>query len=208
MTSVQDKIPSLDSKVMCMDCGYGSSHIPASLRTWIFWSISNWRTIPAILKIVSASASCHLMVLRSFLVTMQPFWTPSNSCLRRTLLTNCAEGTQKTHEGRQSWRQAFNFWTCCQEDEPYFSLWSKLSGLYQRTNIPRDADLGQEKKDEKGPTDEWWLQPQWMLWLEGWRWESLRAPPTHWSAGETEAHRQGCLPEVTLLVVDSAGRPG
>ena len=129
VTSTQDKIPSLDSKVMCMWLWMRFQSHSCITENLNCLKYTNWRILPAILKTVSASASCHLRVSRSFLVTMKPFWTPGNSCLRRTLLTNCAEGTQRTHKGRQSWSQAFNFWICCQGDEPCFSLWSKLAGL-------------------------------------------------------------------------------
>ena len=40
-------------------CEYGFRHIPASLRTWIFWTVSNSRILPAILKTISAN-SCQL----------------------------------------------------------------------------------------------------------------------------------------------------
>lgn len=35
-----------------------------------------------------------------------------------------------------------------------FSLWSKLTGLWPKTNTFRAADLGQEKKDGKGAINE------------------------------------------------------
>lgn len=41
-----------------------------------------------------------------------------------------------------------------------FSLWAKLAGLWQRTNILRVADLGQEKKAVRGLINEPQLQPQ------------------------------------------------
>ena len=40
-------------------CGCGIGHVPACLSTWIFWTVSNWRTPPAVLW---AAASCTLMV--------------------------------------------------------------------------------------------------------------------------------------------------
>ena len=45
------------SKMQPGGCGF--KHFPASLRTWIFWTVSNTRASPAILKIISVS-SCKL----------------------------------------------------------------------------------------------------------------------------------------------------
>ena len=67
-------------------CECGLRHVATSLRTWIFWTGSDSRTSPAILKTVSINtASCHLMASRSPLVTKQPFWFPISPCLTSTL---------------------------------------------------------------------------------------------------------------------------
>ena len=60
--------------------GCGFRHVPTSLRTWIFWTVSDPRTPLAFLKTISAiaAASSNLMVSRSPLVTMRPFRTPAN----------------------------------------------------------------------------------------------------------------------------------
>ena len=49
------------------------------------WTISDLRTGPVIFR--TAPALCSLMVSRSLLVTMQPFQTPTNTCL--STLTSC-----------------------------------------------------------------------------------------------------------------------
>ena len=63
-------------------CGYGFRQVPPSLRTWIFWTVSDSKTQPDILKTVSAS-SCQLQpeTSRSSRKTRQPFWTLTNPCL-------------------------------------------------------------------------------------------------------------------------------
>lgn len=63
--------------------GCGFRCVPESLRTRVFWTISNSRIPPAVLKTISASS--HLMVSRSPLVTVHPFHTPTNPCLTSTL---------------------------------------------------------------------------------------------------------------------------
>ena len=40
-------------------CGCGFTYIPASLTTWIFWTVSNSKTPPDVFKTISAS-SCQL----------------------------------------------------------------------------------------------------------------------------------------------------
>lgn len=71
------------SKMEPMALVGGFRHVPSSLRTWIFCTISNSKTPAAILKTVSVS-SCNLMVSSSSLVTMQPFQAPTNTWLTST----------------------------------------------------------------------------------------------------------------------------
>ena len=69
-------------------CGYSFRHIPVILTTWILWMLSNSRITAAILHTISTS-SYQLQpheVSNSLLVTLQPFWTPTNPCLASILL--------------------------------------------------------------------------------------------------------------------------
>lgn len=60
----------------------------------------------------------------------------------------CTEGTERIQEeGEVEGRRSAS--GCPVSRDTCFSLWSKLAGLGQRTNILRAADLGQEKKNEK-----------------------------------------------------------
>lgn len=117
--------------------------------------------------------------------------------------TGCAEGTQRTQGVR---RQAYSTSGFPVRSETCFSLWSKLAGLRQSTNIPRGAYLGQEKKDEKGPINELYDFSPSEYENVGVGGVKVRESdiPAH-PLGETEARRQGCLPEATLLIVGNAG---
>ena len=69
-------------------CGYGFRHVPILLRHWIFWTVSDPRIPPAILKIESASCQLQCYSLKVPPKTMQPFQTPINPYLTATL-TSC-----------------------------------------------------------------------------------------------------------------------
>ena len=39
---------------------HGFSHVPASLKTWVFWNIPNLRTLPTITNIYISASSCQV----------------------------------------------------------------------------------------------------------------------------------------------------
>ena len=174
--------------------------------------MSNSRALPAILKIVSASASSHLVVSRSVLVTMQSFWTPTTSCLRRTLTSYqlCWEHPEnsqreaKLEPGIQLLDLLSGGWTML------FSMIKACWPLAKDQHTQRCRSWA-GKQGQKGSN--WWVMTSasvtpWMLWLDGWGWETLRARLMHWSAGETEAHRQGRLLRSLCLSWTVPGGPG
>ena len=66
-------------------CGCGFSHVSTSLRTWVFWTVSDSRTSPVILKTVSAS-SCQLQPY-GLKGTRKPVRSPANPCITSTLIS-------------------------------------------------------------------------------------------------------------------------
>lgn len=177
MTSVQDKIPSLDSKVMCMDCGCGSSHILHHWELEFSEVYPNWRTLPAILKIVSASAAMPPYGLKVFPGNHATILDPKQFLLKKDPSYQLCWGHPENSQGEAKLEQAFNFWTCCQGGLNRTFLYDQsFLAFIKGPTYPEMQILGRKKERTKGSTVEWWLQPQWMLWLEGEGERVLRKP--------------------------------
>ena len=72
-------------------CGCGFRHIPASLRTWIFWIVSDSRIAPVVLKTIPTScfqlqpyglkvSPCNyinILDLNQFLFNKHPYFLPA-----------------------------------------------------------------------------------------------------------------------------------
>ena len=69
-------------------CGCGFRHILASIPEFSELSQTQGHHQLFSEQYLLAAASCNLMVSGSPLVTMQPFWAPTNPCLTSTL-TSC-----------------------------------------------------------------------------------------------------------------------